>query len=215
MQKRTIFSGLSRSTFDSGNPAPYLKGLARGLNEELVRKISADKNEPKWMLEHRLESFKIYQSKPLPTWGPDLSELDLNQIIYYASPGITETDSWAEVPAEVRRVYDRLGIPKAERKLLAGVGAQYESDIIYHKLKKEWSKLGVIFLNMDEALREHPDLVKEYFMKVVPPTDHAFAALHGAVWSGGTFLYVPKNLNIRDPLQAYFRMNAPNMGQFE
>ena len=215
MHSSSVFSGLSRAAFDTGNPAPYLKGLKRGVSEELVRKISADKNEPQWMLQHRLKSFKIFQSMALPSWGPDLSDLDLDQIIYYASPGITETDSWAEVPTEVRRVYDRLGIPKAERKLLAGVGAQYESEIIYHKLKEEWSRLGVIFLNMDDALRQHPDLVREYFMKVVPPTDHAFVALHGAVWSGGTFLYIPKNVEVRDPLQAYFRMNAPNMGQFE
>ncbi len=215
MPEGAIFAGLNRSTFDEANPSPYADGLKKGLSEELIRKISADKNEPAWMLEHRLLSFKIFLEKSLPTWGPDLSKLDLDDIIYYASSGAVETDDWGEVPEEIRKVYDRLGIPEAERKMLAGVGAQYESEIIYHNLKKEWDDLGVIFLDMDDALQLHPELVKQYFMKCVPLTDHKFAALHGAVWSGGTFLYIPKNVKVRDPLQAYFRMNAKNMGQFE
>ncbi len=167
------------------------------------------------MLELRLESLKIFKEKPMPLWGADLSKLDLDNIIYYARHGAAETDNWEEVPDEIRKVYDRLGIPEAERKMLAGVGAQYESEMIYHRLKEEWSALGVIFLDMDVAVQECPDLVKEYFMKCVPATDHKFAALHGAVWSGGTFLYVPKGVTVREPLQAYFRMNAKNMGQFE
>ncbi len=210
-----IFAGLDRNVFDAANPAPYAEGIERGLTEKLVRKISEDKKEPAWMLEHRLKCLRIFHEKPLPSWGPDLSALDLDDIIYYARPGTTETDDWGEVPEEIRRVYDRLGIPEAERKVLAGVGAQYESEVVYHRLKEEWEKLGVIFLDMDDAVERHPDLVREYFMKCVPPTDHKFAALHGAVWSGGTFLYVPKNVHVRDPLQAYFRMNAKNMGQFE
>lgn len=185
------------------------------MSEALVRQISADKNEPEWMLEHRLESLRIFTEKSLPNWGPDLSELDLTDIIYYARSGAQETDNWDEVPEDIRRVYDRLGIPEAERTMLAGVGAQYESEIVYHNLKKQWSELGVIFLDMDDAVQEHPDLVREYFMKCVPNTDHKFAALHGAVWSGGTFLHVPKGVKIEEPLQAYFRMNAKNMGQFE
>ncbi|TSC59074.1 MAG: Fe-S cluster assembly protein SufB [Candidatus Peregrinibacteria bacterium Greene0416_19] len=210
-----IFAGLNRSIFDEANPAPYADHAQRGLSEALIRQISADKNEPGWMLEHRLKSFEVFRQKDLPTWGADLSALDLDDIIYYARSGAEETDDWGKVPEEIRRVYDRLGIPEAERKMLAGVGAQYESEVVYHNLKREWEDLGVIFLDMDDAVRLHPELVKQYFMKCVPMTDHKFAALHGAVWSGGTFLYVPKGVKVRDPLQAYFRMNARNMGQFE
>ena len=215
MTDGAIFAGLNRSVFDDANPSPYTVGIKKGVDEALVRMISADKKEPEWMLEHRLQSLKLFQEKPMPTWGADLSKLDLDNIIYYAKEGAIETDKWEEVPADIRRVYDRLGIPEAERKMLAGVGAQYESEMIYHKLKEEWEKLGVVFLDMDDALEQYPDLVKEHFMKCVPASDHKFAALHGAVWSGGTFLYIPKGVHVRDPLQAYFRMNAKNMGQFE
>jgi Fe-S cluster assembly protein SufB len=211
----SIFGHLARDIFDTANPSPYADGAQRGVNEDLIHRMSSDKNEPAWMLEHRLKSLKIFREKAMPTWGADLSKLDLDDIIYYARPGTTETDNWAEVPADIRRVYDRLGIPEAERKMLAGVGAQYESEVVYHKLKEEWEALGVIFLDMDDALQLHPELVQKYFMKCVPASDHKFAALHGAVWSGGTFLYIPKGVHVRDPLQAYFRMNAKNMGQFE
>lgn len=215
MTDPSVFSGLSRDVFDSANPSPYTDGATRGVSEELVRKISADKSEPAWLLEHRLESLKIFLEKPLPTWGADLSTLDLDDIIYYASAGSKETDNWDEVPEDIRRVYDRLGIPEAERTMLAGVGAQYESDMVYHSLKVQWEDLGVVFLDMDKAVHEHPEIVREYFMKCVPNTDHKFAALHGAVWSGGTFLHVPEGVTVEEPLQAYFRMNAKNMGQFE
>ncbi|MBI3336833.1 Fe-S cluster assembly protein SufB [Candidatus Peregrinibacteria bacterium] len=215
MASTPIFAGLNRDVFDTANPSPYADGIQKGLSEALIRKISADKKEPAWMLEHRLKSFQIFKEKALPTWGADLSQLDLDDIIYYASAGTQETDDWGEVPEEIRRVYDRLGIPEAERKVLAGVGAQYESEVVYHSLKKKWEELGVIFLDMDDALQLHPELVRKYFMKCVPPTDHKFAALHGAVWSGGTFLYIPKGVKMQEPLQAYFRMNAKNMGQFE
>src|SRR3989344_2758047 len=214
-EQSRIFGGLNRSVFDTANPSPYADGAVRGVSEALVRRISADKQEPEWLLKHRLESLKIFLEKPLPTWGPDLSKLDLTDIIYYARSGAENTDNWGEVPEEIRRVYDRLGIPEAERKVLAGVGAQYESDMVYHSLKKKWEDLGVIFLDMDDAVREHPALVREYFMKCVPNSDHKFAALHGAVWSSGTFLYVPAGVQMEEPLQAYFRMNAKNMGQFE
>lgn len=215
LHKKPIFAELSRSVFDDHNPSPYATKAKRGVDEELVRHISKEKNEPKWMLDHRLASLKIFTEKPMPTWGADLSTLDLDDIIYYATAGAGESDTWGEVPDDIRRVYDRLGIPEAERKMLAGVGAQYESEMIYHNLKKEWEKQGVIFLDMDRALREHETIVKQYFMKCVPNSDHKFAALHGAVWSGGTFLYVPRNVRVTEPLQAYFRMNAKNMGQFE
>ncbi len=214
-QDVAIFSRLDRQAFDTPNPAPYAEGAKKGVDEEVVRRISKDKKEPKWMLEHRLGSLRIFQEKEIPTWGADLSSLDLDDIIYYARQGAENTDDWGKVPEEIRKVYDRLGIPEAERKVLAGVGAQYESDVIYHKLKEEWESLGVIFLDMDDAVREYPKLVQKYFMRCVPSSDHKFAALHGAVWSGGTFLYVPKGIKVRDPLQAYFRMNARNMGQFE
>jgi Fe-S cluster assembly protein SufB len=210
-----IFAGLERNMFDEANPAPYAEGVQRGLSEDLVRRISADKKEPLWMLEHRLQSLRIFFEKPMPTWGADLSKLDLENIIYYARTGTEETDNWEDVPEDIRKVYDRLGIPEAERRMLAGVGAQYESEIVYHKLKKKWEELGVIFLDMDDALQEQEEIVKEHFMKCVPKSDHKFAALHGAVWSGGTFLYIPKGVKVKDPLQAYFRMNAKNMGQFE
>lgn len=214
-EEKPIFGHLNRDIFDTANPAPYAEGAKRGVDEALVRQISADKNEPAWMLEHRLKSLQIFQEKPMPSWGADLSRLDLDDIIYYARSGAEETNNWGEVPEEIRRVYDRLGIPEAERKLLAGVGAQYESDVIYHNLKQVWEEQGVIFLDMDDAIEQHPEIVAAYFMKCVPPSDHKFTALHGAVWSGGTFLYVPKGVVIKEPLQAYFRMNARNMGQFE
>jgi Fe-S cluster assembly protein SufB len=215
MNPAGIFAGLNRETFDAANPSPYTDGVQKGISEALIRRISSEKKEPQWMLEHRLESLKIFHEKELPTWGADLTGLDLEDIIYYASAGAGNSSDWKEVPEEIRKVYDRLGIPKAEHSMLAGVGAQYESETVYHKLKEEWSALGVIFLDMDEALRDHEELVKQYFMKCVPATDHKFAALHGAVWSGGTFLYIPRGVTVRDPLQAYFRMNAKNMGQFE
>ena len=215
MADSTIFADLDRSVFDAANPAPYADAAQKGLSEALVRQISADKGEPEWLLQHRLESLEIFQGKPIPTWGPDLSGLDLDDILYYARPGTEETDNWEEVPEDIRRVYDRLGIPEAERKVLAGVGAQYESEMVYHSLKEKWEDLGVIFLDMDDAVQEHENLVQEYFMKCVPNSDHKFAALHGACWSGGTFLYVPKGVKVEEPLQAYFRMNAKNMGQFE
>ena len=186
-----------------------------GLSAKLIDRISSDKTEPKWMREHRLDSLKKFNAMDLPRFGPDLSKLDLNEIIYYAPTGVQTASDWGEVPDDIRRVYERLGIPEAEMKWLAGAGAQYESDIIYHNLHEEWEKSGVIFMNMDEAVKNHSDLIKEYFMKCVSSSDHKFAALHGAVWSGGTFLYVPKGLIVTEPLQAYFWMNAPNMGQFE
>jgi len=214
-EEKSIFGHLNRDIFDTANPSPYADGAKRGVDEELVRRISSDKKEPAWMLEHRLKSLQVFREKALPTWGADLSKLDLDDIIYYASAGSANTDDWGEVPEEIRRVYDRLGIPEAERKVLAGVGAQYESEVVYHRLKEEWEAAGVVFLDMDDAVRQYPEIVQKYFMKCVPMTDHKFAALHGAVWSGGTFLYVPKGVKVREPLQAYFRMNARNMGQFE
>ncbi len=201
--------------WESYNDSPYMQGTRTGLDEALVRFISREKNEPDWMLEKRLESLAIYQSLELPTWGPDLSKLDLNKITYYAKASDKQAETWDDVPADIKNTFNKLGIPQAEQRVLAGVGAQYESTVIYHSLKKQFKDQGVIFEDMDLAVKNHPELVKEYFMTCVKPDLHKFAALHGAVWSGGTFLYVPAGVQISAPLQAYFRMNAKGMGQFE
>jgi Fe-S cluster assembly protein SufB len=187
-----------------------------GLTEAKVREISTQKNEPAWMLEKRLRGFALFEKTPLPKWGPSLEKLDLNAIIYFIRPDADEVKNWSEVPKEIRATFDKLGIPEAEKLALSGVGAQYDSDIVYHNLKKKWEEQGVIFENMDVAVQQYPDLIKKYFMtQCVPVSDHKFAMLHAAVWSGGTFIYVPKNVKIDLPLQAYFRMNAKSGGQFE
>ena len=190
-----------------------LKGI---ITEELVRKISTSKNEPEWMLQKRLEALAIFESSKIPTWGPDLSKLELDKINYYIDPSVDEKKSWAELPQEITDTFEKLGIPKAEREYLGGVGAQYDSGVVYHRIKDTLAKQGVIFENMDVAVQKYPDLVKKYFMTdCVPAKDHTFTALHGAVWSGGTFIYVPEGVKVTMPLQAYFRMNAPSAGQFE
>lgn len=217
-KKKHIFENLNKETFNHRNESTYTDDAQRGLTEELVRKISSDKQEPEWMLDKRLEGLKYFHEKPLPTWGPDLSFLNLDEIIYYAAPDDIKEDnkSWDDVPDDIKETFDKLGIPEAEKKMLAGVGAQYESETVYHNLREEWTKLGVIFEDMDVAVQKYPELVQKYFMNTcVPPGDHKFAALHAAVWSGGTFLYVPAGVKVTHPLQAYFRMNAKNMGQFE
>jgi len=193
----------------------YIYKSKQGVTEELVRFISHDKKEPKWMLEHRLNSLKIFKKLTLPKWGPNLSKLDLNKINYYKKAVNKQASDWSDVPADIKKTFDALGIPKAEQKSLAGTGAQYESTAIYHNLKEEVRTQGVIFEDMDVAVKKYPDLVKKYFMRCVAPSLHKFAALHGAVWSGGTFLYIPKGIKIDMPLQSYFRMNSRGMGQFE
>ena len=187
----------------------------KGLNEDIVREISRQKNEPQWMKELRLEALTIFEKKPMPTWGADLSSLDHQNIHYYMRPIEKKHSSWADVPDAIKNTFDALGIPKAERELLAGVGAQYESEIIYKNLKKEWQEKGVIFCDISEALHSHEELVKKYFSTVVPSSDNKFAALNTAVWSGGSFVYIPKGVQVDLPLQAYFRINAEHMGQFE
>lgn len=188
--------------------------LKHGISESVVRSISKHKKEPAWMLKLRLTSLKHFQKQKLPKWGPDLSALNLKKIKYFSSVG-EEKKQWKDVPKEIRETFEKLGIPEAERKALAGVGTQYESESVYHSLKEEWKKKGVIFENLDYAVQHYPELVRQYFMKCVPYTSHTFAALHYAVWSGGTFIYIPKGLKVEIPLQAYFRMNAQSMGQFE
>ncbi len=186
-----------------------------GLSREVVEEISRIKGEPDWMREFRLRAYEIFTKKPMPTWGADLSAIDFDAIIYYARPTDKPARSWEDVPDYIKETFERLGIPEAERKFLAGVGAQYDSETVYHNLRKDLEKKGVVFLGMDEGLKEYPDLVQKYFGTVIPPEDNKFAALNSAVWSGGSFIYVPKGVHVDIPLQAYFRINAANMGQFE
>ena len=196
-------------------PENYVFKARKGLSAEVVKEISHMKGEPDWMRAFRLHAYEQFLKKPMPTWGADLSTINFDDIYYYIKPTEKMAESWEDLPDEIRRTYDRLGIPEAERKFLAGVGAQYESEVVYHNLKDEWEKLGVIFLDTDSALREHEDLVREYFGTVIPPEDNKFASLNSAVWSGGSFVYVPAGVKVDIPLQAYFRINAKNVGQFE
>ncbi len=207
---------IDRSKYDSPDNAKIKYSAQEGLTEETVREISKQKNEPAWLLQKRLEAFKLFQRTALPTWGPDLRKLDLNKIIYFVRPDTQESKTWDDVPEEIKKTFDRLGIPEAEKKSLAGVGVQYDSDVVYHNLKQDLKKKGVIFENMDVAVQEYPELVKKYFMTdCIPIHDHKFIMLHAAVWSGGTFIYVPPGVKVPMPLQAYFRMNAKKGGQFE
>ena len=188
----------------------------QGIDVEIVRQISAMKNEPEWMTDFRVRSFEAFEAKPMPNWGSEvLQQIDFASIFYYIKPTDGQSKTWEDLPAEIKNTYDRLGIPEAEKKYLAGVGAQYESEVIYHSLAKDLADKGVIFTDTDSALREHPELFREYFGTIIPYTDNKFAALNSAVWSGGSFIYVPKGVKIEMPLQAYFRINAKNVGQFE
>ena len=187
----------------------------RGLTEEIVRKISEMKDEPQWMLDFRLKSLKQFYKMPMPMWGGDLSELNFDEITYYVKPSERSERSWDEVPEEIKNTFDKLGIPEAEQKYLAGVSAQYESEVVYHNMEKDLEEQGIIFKDTDSALRENEDLFKEYFASVIPAADNKFSALNSAVWSGGSFIYVPKGVKLETPLQAYFRINSENMGQFE
>ena len=187
----------------------------KGLSHELVDVISDHKSEPDWMRAFRHESLDYFLARPMPGWGADLSGIDFDNIHYYVKPTEKQAKNWEDLPAEILDTWDRLGIPEAEKKYLAGVGAQYESEVVYHKLQEDLEKKGVIFLDMDSGLREHEDLVRKYFATIIPQNDNKFAALNSAVWSGGSFIYVPKGVSIEMPLQAYFRINAENMGQFE
>ncbi|HEX7050373.1 MAG TPA: Fe-S cluster assembly protein SufB [Longimicrobiales bacterium] len=189
----------------------------RGLSEEVVRQISAHKDEPEWMLKFRLKALGIYNAKPMPKWGGDLSGLEetMDQIYFYLKPQERMERSWEDVPPEIKETFERLGIPEAERRVLAGVGAQYESEMVYHSLKKEWEEKGIIFESIENGLKLYPDLFREHFGTVVPPADNKFAALNSAVWSGGSFVYIPKGVKVETPLQAYFRVNSEQLGQFE
>ncbi|NCO17866.1 Fe-S cluster assembly protein SufB [Candidatus Pacearchaeota archaeon] len=210
-------SGKLKEIYSKSNKEDLKFKSPEGLTKELVIQISKDKKEPEWMLKKRLECFKIFKEKKLPAWGPDLTNLDLNKIHYYIKPNAKNNSrSWDDVPKEIYDTFNRLGIPKAEKNALGGVGAQYESETIYHNLKKDLKEKGVIFTDCDTALKENEELMKKYFMTTcISPNLHKFSALHGAVWSGGTFIYIPKNLKVEIPLQAYFRMNSKKGGQFE
>src|SRR5881227_3714386 len=193
----------------------YFFKSGRGLSHELVDAISSHKDEPDWMRKFRHKSLDYFEARPLPQWGGNLNDIDFDNIYYYIKPTEKQASSWEELPTEIKDTWDKLGIPEAEKKYLAGVGAQYESEVVYHKLQAELENQGVLFLDMDSGLREHEELVKEYFGTVIPQNDNKFAALNSAVWSGGSFIYVPPGVKVEMPLQAYFRINAENMGQFE
>src|SRR5579875_3186328 len=196
-------------------PEDYFFKSGRGLSHELIDAISSHKDEPDWMRKRRHKALDYFLARPLPTWGGDLSGIDFDSIYYYIKPTEKQASSWDELPADIRDTWDKLGIPEAEKKYLAGVGAQYESEVVYHKLQEDLRSKGVVFLDTDTALKEHEDLFKQYFGTIIPPNDNKFAALNSAVWSGGSFIYVPPGVHIDMPLQAYFRINAENMGQFE
>ncbi|SCX14402.1 Fe-S cluster assembly protein SufB [Corynebacterium jeikeium] len=188
----------------------------RGLNEDVVRDISAKKNEPEWMLKRRLKALDIFDKKPLPTWGADLSDIDFDNIKYFVRSTEKQAQTWEDLPEDIKNTYDKLGIPEAEKqRLVAGVAAQYESEVVYHQIREDLEKQGVIFVDTDTGLREYPELFEEYFGTVIPAGDNKFSALNTAVWSGGSFIYVPKGVHVDIPLQAYFRINTENMGQFE
>ena len=187
----------------------------RGLTKEIVEEISRMKEEPQWMLDFRLKSLDKFYEMPMPQWGGDLNDLDFDEITYYVKPSEKSEKSWDEVPDEIKATFDKLGIPEAEQKYLAGVSAQYESEVVYHNMKEDLEALGIVFKDTDSALKENEDIFREHFGKVIPPTDNKFSALNSAVWSGGSFIYVPKGVKVDTPLQAYFRINSENMGQFE
>jgi len=193
----------------------YVHLSKKGLSKDTVIEISKLKDEPQWMLDFRLRSFEIFMQKPMPTWGGDLSSIDFQNIYYYMKATDKVEKNWDDVPENVKNTFEKLGIPEAEKKFLAGVGAQYESEVVYHSLREDLAKQGVLFLDTDAALKEHPELFKKYFAKIIPPEDNKFAALNSAVWSGGSFIYIPPGVKVDMPLQAYFRINAENIGQFE
>ena len=206
---------IDRNIYDIKNKDEFEFKIKKGLNKEIIEEISRKKNDPEWMRKLRLKALDVYNSLELPTWGPDITELNMDEIATYVKPKSKMTENWEDVPEDIKSTFDKLGIPEAEKKSLAGVGAQYDSEVVYHSMKEELIKQGVVYLDMETAVREYEDLVKEHFMKCVPINDHKFVALHAAVWSGGSFVYVPKGVKVDIPLQSYFRLNSPESGQFE
>ena len=212
---KTQVDDINRSIYNIKNEDNYSYKMQKGLDEKIVREISSMKNEPTWMLECRLKGLEMYNKLEMPTWGPDLSVLNMDEISTYVKPKSELNTSWEDVPEEIKNTFDALGIPEAEKKSLAGVGAQYDSEVVYHSLQEDLLKQGVIYTDFETAVKKYENIVKKYFMKCVPAEDHKFAALHYAVWSGGSFVYVPKGVNVEIPLQSYFRLNSPESGQFE
>ena len=212
---RSQVEDINRSIYDVKDKVEFSYKAETGLTEEIIREISAKKEEPEWMLEKRLKALAIYDQLDFPPWGPDISELDMQHIDTYVRPKTDMKASWEDLPENIRDTFDRLGIPEAEKKSLAGVGAQYDSEVVYHNIQKELEEQGVIYVDFETAVKKYPELIKPYFGKLITPTYHKFAALHYAVWSGGSFVYVPKGVHVKMPLQSYFRLNAPGAGQFE
>ncbi len=217
MQEKTYVEDVDRSLYDFRNEVKDVYKVEEGLTEEIVRQISKEKNDPEWMAEFRLHSLEVYNKIAAPNWGPSIDGLHMENIVTYIKPKDNKMHAnWDEVPEEIKDTFERLGIPQAERESLAGVGAQYDSELVYHNVKKEVAEQGVIYTDLESAMHgEYGDMIKSHFMHLVPPTDHKFAALHGAVWSGGSFVYVPPGVTVEIPLQSYFRLNAPGAGQFE
>ena len=215
-RKKTYVADIERGVYDIKDEEHYRYKVEKGLTPEIIKKISERKNEPEWMREFRLKALEVYNSKPMTDWGPDLSDLDMNDIVHYLEPDSAPmNENWDDVPSYIRDTFDRLGIPEAEKQSLAGVGAQYDSEVVYHSVHKELEEQGVIYTDIETAIVKYGDMLKEYFMTLITVNDHKFAALHGAVWSGGSFIYVPKGVKVKMPLQSYFRLNAPEAGQFE
>ena len=215
MSDAKLLEGIGEYQYGFRDPDTSVFKSKKGLDRETVEQISAMKGEPQWMLDFRLKALEHFQKRPMPTWGGDLSKLNLDEIFFYVRPMDKEGRSWDDVPDAIKGTFDRLGIPEAERKFLAGVGAQYESEMVYHKIQEHLAEKGVIFLSIEDGLRQHPDLFRQYFSTVIPIEDNKFAALNSAVWSGGSFIYIPKGIKVDLPLQAYFRLNMANIGQFE
>lgn len=213
--KKTNVEEINRNIYDIKNEDKYEFKIKKGLTPDIIAEISNQKQEAEWMREFRLKALDVYNSLELPTWGTDLSELNMDEIATYVKPKSKLNSSWDDVPDDIKNTFESLGIPEAERKSLAGVGAQYDSEVVYHSIREELVKQGVIYTDMETAVRDYPELVKPYFMKCVSVRDHKFVALHGAVWSGGSFVYVPKGVKVDIPLQSYFRLNSPEAGQFE
>lgn len=215
-KNRTEVADIDRSLYDFTYGEEGFERLDAGITPDIVREISAKKDEPQWMLDLRLKSLEIFNRFPDPTWGPSIDGLDMDNIVTYVKPNTDQKHDWESVPDDIKNTFERLGIPQAERASLAGVGAQYDSEVVYHNVKAEVAAQGVVYTDMESALTgPYAEMVRKHFMKLVPPTDHKFAALHGAVWSGGSFVYVPAGVHVEIPLQSYFRLNAPGAGQFE
>ncbi|MCC8168365.1 MAG: Fe-S cluster assembly protein SufB, partial [Clostridiales bacterium] len=216
MDNKTYVDDVDRRIYDIRNEEKDVYKVNAGLTPEIVEKISKEKNDPAWMQQFRLHSLQIYNSLQVPNWGPSIDELDMDNIVTYVRPNTKMSAKWSDVPQDIKDTFEQLGIPQAERKSLAGVGAQYDSELVYHNVREEVAAQGVVYTDLESAMKgEYADMVRTHFMKLVRPQEHKFAALHGAVWSGGSFVYVPPGVTVEIPLQSYFRLNSPGAGQFE